>query len=402
MNEDYTNQERLERDAQELFAQVDSLDSAKLPTANIMVAGITGTGKSTLVNAVFGEDLAETGFGVPVTQNISEYDCSDLPIRIWDTVGLELDSDKTARTIKSIKDKIYEKAEMPNLSDRMHAIWYCINSRSMRYQSVETEFVKSLHSIGVPFIIVLTQCIGAEDEVNAFEEKIREINRSMGLDDIDIVQVCAKDFKMRGVPPIPAFGLEELVDLTVKKIPDFIKNGFIAAQRVSKVQKREAAERIIFEYVKLAKEGFWDKVPTMYVLMANRRIKNMFTKIGTVYNAMVPEESIKKITKDCGLDFYNVFRGLIIADPWYRKGIMKMLGEKKSEEGFSSIDLETFKRSERVAIVVAFYGYTFIEALEQLWEDLEQSQLHDIDIVCDNLVEIINRILHDRTSGKKG
>ncbi|MDE6901514.1 MAG: hypothetical protein K2P22_02070, partial [Lachnospiraceae bacterium] len=33
---------------------VDNLDQENLPTANIIIAGVTGSGKSTLINAVFG------------------------------------------------------------------------------------------------------------------------------------------------------------------------------------------------------------------------------------------------------------------------------------------------------------------------------------------------------------
>ena len=217
MGDKYTNREQQERDAQAFAEQVDSLDSSKLPTANIMVAGITGTGKSTLINAVFGEDFAETGVGRPVTQNINEYNSADLPIQIWDTVGLELDAETTMKSIKDMKEKIAQKAETKDQFDRIHAIWYCVNSRSSRYQGAELDFIKSLHSIGVPFIIVLTQCIGVEEEVNAFEQEIRKINNGMGLNDVDVVQVCAQEFKMRGVPPIPAFGLDKLINLTTKK-----------------------------------------------------------------------------------------------------------------------------------------------------------------------------------------
>ena len=43
-----------------------------LNTANIMVAGKTGTGKSTLLNAIFGEEVATTGTGRPVLKRNSE------------------------------------------------------------------------------------------------------------------------------------------------------------------------------------------------------------------------------------------------------------------------------------------------------------------------------------------
>ena len=138
-----------------------------LPPANILVAGITGTGKSTLLNAIFGKNFAETGTGRPVTEHRSEYHSEDIPIRIWETVGLELDSEKTRKSIGDICAKIAEMAEHPDPYDKVHAIWYCINSNSKRYQGAELEFIKKLHSLGVPFIIVMTQCSGDEDEVNA-------------------------------------------------------------------------------------------------------------------------------------------------------------------------------------------------------------------------------------------
>ena len=402
MNEDYTNREQMEIDARNIAEEVDKLDSSDLPTANIMVAGITGSGKSTLINAVFGEDFAETGSGRPVTQNMNEYSNKDIPIRIWDTVGLELDTATTQNSIRQMKEKIAEKSDSKNQFDRIHAIWYCVNSRSSRYQGAELDFIKSFHSIGVPFIIVLTQCIEDVDEVNAFEREIRRINENMGLNDIDVVQVCAKDFKMRGVPPIPAFGLDILVDLTTKKLPAFIKNGFIAAQRVSKIQKRELCEKTIIRCVQEAKEGFWDKVFLANIRSANKRIKDMFRELGEIYNTQIPEESIENIIETCRLDGKNIFWGLLSPiDFGYNKNVMQMLDSKKNEEGFSSIDPSTFTKSDRVAVMVAFYGYTIIDSLEEVWETLTQSQLKNIDMFCNEMIRIINRKLNERQKRAK-
>ena len=41
-----------------------------LNSLNIIVAGKTGVGKSTLINSVFKEKLAETGMGKPVTTHM--------------------------------------------------------------------------------------------------------------------------------------------------------------------------------------------------------------------------------------------------------------------------------------------------------------------------------------------
>lgn len=196
--DEYTNAQKERMTEEEFKKRVDDLDHDKLPTANIMVAGGTGVGKSTLLNAIFGAEVAATGKGRPVTSHISGYESSDIPIHIWDTVGLEIDSETTEDSINSIRQTIADKTNSQDQFDRVHAIWYCIGSGGSRYQGAELKFIKNLHSIGVPFIIVLTQCIGDEDEVNAFEAQIREINEKSGMNDIEIVQVLAQDYKVRG------------------------------------------------------------------------------------------------------------------------------------------------------------------------------------------------------------
>lgn len=390
----YTNQQKEKMEEEALRKAVDELDSATLPTANIMVAGITGTGKSTLLNAVFSSDLAATGTGRPVTEQISEYDSPDIPIHIWDTVGLELDSEKTKESIKAIRDTIANKSVSDDHFDRIHAIWYCINSGSNRYQGAELDFIRNLYSIGVPFIIVLTQCIGDDDEINAFEDKIKSINLSTGMEDIEIVQVLAMDKKTKKYT-IEAFGLDALVNTTIKKMPDFIKGGFISAQKVSKAQKRVQCEEIIYSYVRVAKEGFWDKVPLANIFCANDKIMNMFKKIGNMYNAQVSIEGIERIVKESRIDFSNAFNGLV--NPFYEnyhQNVLSLLKTKKNE-GFE-VELINLNKSDRVAVMIAFYGYTFISAIEELWEKFTEEQLKDMDIVCRNLIGIINRILKEK------
>lgn len=399
MSNSYTNAEKIRLDEEELNKKVDNLDRNNLPTSNIIVAGITGTGKSTLLNAVFGSEIAKTGKGRPVTENIDEYYSPDIPIHIWDTVGLELDSKKTKDSINSIREIIASKSASNDQFDRIHAIWYCINSGSSRYQGAELEFIKDLYLIGVPFIIVLTQCIGDEEEINAFENKIREINMSMGMNNIDVVQVCAKEFKTR-MFTIPAFGLDMLVDTTIQKMPDFIKGGFIAAQKVSKVQKRMQCEEIIYSYIKAAKEGFWDKIPLANIFVANKKIMDMLKKIGEMYNTQIPYEAIEKITNSSGITFENAFFGLV--SPIYKSynNKINMLLKNKEKEGFD-VNVGKLTKSDRVANMVAFYGYTFISAIEEVWEKFTEEQLKDMDIVCDNLIRIINRILKDNKRNHK-
>lgn len=383
-------QEDLEREIKERIGRKD------LPNANIIVAGITGTGKSTLINAVFGAELAETGIGKAVTEYMEEYKDEEIPINIWDTVGLELDSEKAKKSIDEIKLIIASKNNLDDMFDRIHAIWYCINSGSNRYQGAELNFIKKLHSTKVPFIIVLTQCTGSEEEVDAFENKIKEINSSEGMNDIEIVQVLAKPQKFKAmIDPIPAFGLEKLVDITLKKLPEFIKSGFIASQRISRDKKREECENIIYDYVFEAQRGFWNKIPLVNFPIIDGDIKNMFRKIGQMYNIRLISESIDKITKESRMDFKNYFLGIISPiDFGYSDKISDLLNRKKID-GFD-VKVADVEKSDRIARMMAFYGYTLVESIEEYWGNRTDEELVNIDDIAKELTKIINTLLRKK------
>ena len=81
----------------------------KLGHVNIIIAGKTGVGKSTLINAAFRANLAEEGMGLPVTQYTSLIEKDNLPLRIYDTVGLELTEKTKQDTIQNVHQIIQDR-----------------------------------------------------------------------------------------------------------------------------------------------------------------------------------------------------------------------------------------------------------------------------------------------------
>ena len=404
MKTELTGAEQMKYQEEEVEKRLNELTANDLPPANIIVAGITGTGKSTLINAVFGSELAKTGSGRPVTDHIYEYQNKDIPVHVWDTVGLELDSEKTKQSIKSIKDTISAKTTNSDLFDRVHAIWYCVNLVGNRYQGEELRFVKELHSIGVPFIVVITQCFGSSKKIDDFETYIRDTNAKEGMPDIKIVRTLAKDFEIEiddTVHVKRAFGLDDLINVTLDSLPTFIKNGLIAAQKVNKNQKRELCEDIIFGFAKAAQEGFWDKVPLINIFTTDKKIMRMFGQIGRIYNTVLSESSVEKIITESKIDFTNNFWGLLAPFDLigYSKRISSLLSEKM-EDGFS-VKATDIPKNNRAARMIAFFGYTFIDSIEQVWMKLTESQLQDVDMVCRELTAKINEILSARRSVRK-
>ncbi len=389
-----------EEEVQDLDETIESLDKANMPDANILVAGITGTGKSTLLNAVFGDDVAKTGTGKPVTEQLYEYKKDNVPIHIWDTVGLELDSIKTEKSINDIRSTIASKVNEKDKLDRIHAIWYCINSGSNRYQGAELGFIKTLHDIGVPFIIVMTQCTDVEEKINEFEATIRRINTEKGMSDIEVVQVCAKDFPTR-LGTIQAFGLEELVQLTLKKLPEFIKDGFIAAQKVSKDDKRKLCETNIVKKVNEAYTGFWDKVPIVNIFTTNQKITELLSETAKIYNTILKKSDLDQIQESCHLNAQNAFQGLV--NPFNKdyNNDMNRLFETKKNEGLK-VEAKDLPDKERAARLVAFYGYTFIDVVEDVWESINNNELRTMDEILEKLVNTINEYMkNNKTKNPK-
>nr|WP_252866342.1 GTPase [Wohlfahrtiimonas chitiniclastica] len=60
---------------------------------NIAIIGQTGVGKSSLINYLFGDNVAKTGVGKPVTTNgfheIKHF-IKDMPVNIYDSWGWKL------------------------------------------------------------------------------------------------------------------------------------------------------------------------------------------------------------------------------------------------------------------------------------------------------------------------
>lgn len=206
---------------------------------NIMLSGIAGVGKSTLVNAIFGEDLAETGVGAPLTQHIELYQKEGVPLRVYDVKGLELD----AAVQKSVRDDVNRlvraSRKTETTSDDIHLMWYCVSSQSSKLQPTEIKFInEAAKSLDV--ILVMTKSL---DEVETRELMAHiEGQRQQGALQIQaIVPVLAMDKEVQGLGVKKKFGLEELAGLSYEMLPDAQKRAFAAAQKLSADLRKKAA-----------------------------------------------------------------------------------------------------------------------------------------------------------------
>lgn len=215
-----------------------------LSTLNIIVAGKTGVGKSTLINAVFKDELAETGMGRPVTNHMRKITKKDIPLAIYDTRGFELGKDVQEDVKKEVFDTINKGLATKDINKTIHCIWYCINTASNRIEPEEIQWLRELSRENqvtqVPIIVVLTQSISKKNA-----EQMRQMILDENLDIIQVIPVLAKDFEIEDVGVVKSFGLERLIEVMGEALPEELLDTLQHVQIASLSEKKRRASKVV-------------------------------------------------------------------------------------------------------------------------------------------------------------
>eukprot|EP00736_Rhodelphis_marinus_P007000 Rmarinus@m.18022 len=270
----------------------------------VLLCGHSGAGKSSVVNCVFGSQVAETGAGAPVTQHFHRFDLENKPIVVYDSKGLEhgiedefvrdmsnfLSSHRSGYKPPSGKapdpsssEEAPKSAKVENSSGDDDAggvvdvVWYVVNLATARFQDYDVTICRDVLK-DVPTVFILNKADVVKPEV---VETLRTLildlklpccrgvfavsaNPKTKVATVDICESCGSDditimkkqklaecedcgHKMSLEPPgnDPCGAIDSVIRATLDVLPEIAKNSLIAAQELSSTWKDERAVSII-------------------------------------------------------------------------------------------------------------------------------------------------------------
>jgi len=206
-------------------------EEERLVRPTILVAGYTGVGKTSLIQAICGKGIVpddKIAHFAPGTQDFEEYENSR--VRFWDSKGLE--HENPTGFIKRTKEFVASVRKKPNVDEHIHMVWYCIGGPITSVTDADVEIMNSSFEKENMLVLITKGDLTREQQFKGMKQEI--INRT-GIRSNRILKVADEDKE----------SLRAVMNATYELLPGAYKEAWIAAQIVDIEYKKSKAHGII-------------------------------------------------------------------------------------------------------------------------------------------------------------
>ena len=215
---------------------------------NILVAGYTGCGKTSLIRTVLGGEIvpqAGISNGKPCRIDFDSYENES--IRLWDSRGLEL-GEKEDEFSEMMREFVSSCQDDPNVDEHIHLVWYLIQGNGARVTDCDVGLMKDIFTFDDVIAVISKKDITKPAQAKAIREELLKA----GVPEEHIIEVSDSEGG--------AVGCKELVELSHAMLPAAYRDAFMAAQSIDReakaarvADKKDRAVAIVSEAIEKAK-----------------------------------------------------------------------------------------------------------------------------------------------------
>ena len=216
---------------------------------NVLVLGNSGVGKSTLINSVFGEEIAKTGWGTTgTTPTITVYESKKVNFRLIDTMGFEPTIRRKYKAVREVQKwcKARAKDDLPD--NDINAIWFCVDgtARKLFVDTIDMLLKATSMWKKTPIIVVITKSYSNTDRqanIMMVREAFSKSKRSECVK--AIIPVVAQTYEINDSMYVAPEGISELIDKTNEVLPEGIREAEKIIQDFKLSRKRALAHSVV-------------------------------------------------------------------------------------------------------------------------------------------------------------
>ena len=275
--------DKINQNNTDIYSTIEKLKK-NIKKPNILICGYTGSGKTSIIQSLLGEDLVtadKVGAGLPITQDYEMYE--NEMIRIWDSKGLEPDKGED-NFISETKNFIYEMQQLPNVDDHIHIFWYVINGAGSKVTPTDLKIIEIFPKESTILIISKIDTAKRAKNIQEIEDIKKILINKANISEESII--CTSDIEGGRK------GIDELFEYSLKILPNAYKKAFEEAQRINLERKlnlieskEKEANNIIVQAINKSKT---DNIITIY----NANI-NIVSHLSALY--MIDKKYIESI-----------------------------------------------------------------------------------------------------------